>query len=75
MRKQKSPDDPGKVTTVRRIGVELPDSVTAEIAEYVAGKPFLRETAVRDAVREAARTAAEEATVGNVAAIMARLLA
>lgn len=69
-----TPDDPGAVTKVRRLGIELPDSVTAEIAEYVAGKPFLREIAVRDAVREAARRSAEAATVGKVAEIMAELL-
>lgn len=69
-----TPDDPGTVSKVRRLGIELPDSVTAEIAEYVAGKPFLREIAVRDAVREAARKAAEAATVGKVAEIMAELL-
>lgn len=74
MKRPKNPDDPGKVTSVRRIGVELPDSLTAEITEYVAGKPFLREIAVRDAVRETARKAAEAATVGKVAEIMAELL-
>jgi len=75
MKRPKNPDDPGKVTSVRRIGVELPDALTAEIAEYVAGKPFLlREIAVRDAVRETARNAAEAATVGKVAEIMAELL-
>ena len=68
-----TPDDPGAVTKVRRLGIELPDSVTAEIAD-VAGKPFLREIAVRDAVREAARKSAEAATVGKVAEIMAELL-
>lgn len=67
-------DDPGAVSKVRRLGIELPDELTAEIAEYVAGKPFLREIAVRDAVRERARKAAEAATVGKVAEIMAELL-
>ena len=67
-------DDAGTVSKVRRIGVELPDELTAEIADYVAGKPFLREVAVRDAVRERAREAAEFATVGKVADIMAELL-
>lgn len=67
-------DDAGTVTKVRRLGIELPDSVTAEIAEFVATRPFLRESAVRDAVREAARIAAEEATVGKVADLMSGLL-
>lgn len=73
--KKTAGDDAGTVSKIRRLGIELPDSLTAEIAEYVAGKPFLRELAVRDAVREEARKAAEDATVGKVAEIMARLLA
>ena len=67
-------DDAGAVTKVRRLGIELPDSVTAEIAEYVAGKPMIREIAVRDAVRDAARAAAEDATVGKVAQIVSEAL-
>ena len=73
-KKKAATDDPGHVSKVRRLGIELPDSLTAEIAEYVAGKPFLREIAVRDAVRERARKAAEAATVGKVAEIMSELL-
>ena len=69
-----SPDDPGTVSKVRRLGIELPDSVTAEIAEYCAGKPMIREIAVRDAVRDAARAAAEDATVGKVAQIVSEAL-
>jgi len=73
-KKKAATDDPGAVSKVRRLGIELPDSLTAEISEYTAGKPFLREIAVRDAVRETARKAAEAATVGKVAEIMAELL-
>lgn len=74
-KKAATEDDAGTVSKVRRLGIELPDALTAEIAEYTAGKPFLREIAVRDAVRETARKAAEAATVGKVAEIMAELLA
>ena len=74
MPKKKAAED-GATPKPRRIGVEMPDVLTEEVASYCASRPALKESFVKDAVREAARAAAEEATVGKVAAIMARLLA
>ena len=73
MPKKKAADD-GTTPRPRRIGVEMPDVLTEEVAAYCASRPALKESFVKDAVREAARAAAEEATVGKVAQIVAELL-
>lgn len=73
-KKADAADDAGRDSKVRRLGIELDDSITAEIAEFTATRPYLREVAVRDAIREAAREAAEAAVKGRVAEIMAGLL-
>ena len=52
-----------------RIGVELPDTVTLELAEYCAAHPLVNASALRAIVREAARTAALGAVDGKVAEI------
>ena len=67
-------EDAGATPKPRRIGIELADALTEEIADYCASRPFLKEHVVKDQVREAARRAAEAATVGKVAEIMAELL-
>lgn len=73
-KKEKPADDAGTTPKPRRIGLELPDSLTEEIADYCSARPFVKEPWVKDAVRQAARNAAEAATVGRVADIMAELL-
>ena len=74
MRKKKEVED-GATPKPRRIGIEMPDALTEEIADYCAARPFLKENVVKDEVREVGRQAAEAATVGQVAAIMAVKLA
>ena len=73
-KKKAATDDPGHVSKVRRLGIELSDGVTAEIAAFTATRPYLRETAVRDAIRDEAREAAESAVSGHVAEIIAEKL-
>ena len=73
MPKKKAADD-GTTPKPRRIGIELADALTEEIADYCAARPFLKESVVKDSVRERARIAAEAATVGKVNEIMAELL-
>ena len=74
MGRKKAVDDAGATPKPRRIGVEMPDALTEEVAAYCASRPALKESFVKDAVREAARAAAEAATVGRVAQIVAELL-
>lgn len=74
MPKKKVPEGEESSQKPRRIGVELSDAVTEEIADFCAARPFLREQAVKNVVREAARQAAEGATLGKVASLMAGLL-
>lgn len=73
-KKADAADDAGSTPKPRRIGVEMPDTLTEEIALYCSERPFLKEGVVKDQVREVARIAAEGATVGKVADIMAGLL-
>ena len=72
MPKKKAADD-GATPKPRRIGVELSDAVTEEVAAFCAHRPHLKEPWVKNAVREAARTAAEAATLGQVASIVRAL--
>lgn len=74
MGRKKAEVEEGATTKPRRIGLELADALTEEIADYCASRPFLKESVVKDSVRERARIAAEAATVGKVAEIMAELL-
>lgn len=74
MGRKKAEVEEGATPKPRRIGIELADALTEEIADYCASRPFLKEHVVKDQVRETARAAAEAATLGQVAAIMAGLL-
>lgn len=66
--KEKKAKSKGKL---RRIGIELEDTLSAEIAEYVKAHPMINGKAVIAAVREKARVAATAATNGKVAEIVA----
>ncbi len=52
MPKKKAADD-GTTPKPRRIGIELADALTEEIADYCAARPFLKESVVKDSVRSA----------------------
>ena len=59
----------------RRIGLELADSITEQVADYCAARNGLSEAWVKDVVREKAREAAEAAVNGKVAQLVAEKLA
>ncbi len=74
MPKKKAADD-GTTPKPRRIGLELSDSITEQVADYCAARNKLSEAWVKDLVRERARAAAEKAVDGLVAQIVTEALA
>ena len=65
----------GTTPKPRRIGLELADAITEQVADYCAARNGLSESWVKDLVREKARAAAEAAVDGKVAQIVADKLA
>lgn len=72
MGRKKAAEEANEGTTPkpRRIGLELSDAVTEEVAVYCSARPWLKEGEVKDMLREEARTAAEAAVAGRVAEIL-----
>lgn len=69
-KKVQTAGDEGATPKPRRIGLELSDAVTEEVALYCSARPWLKEGEVKDMLREEARTAAEAAVAGRVAEIL-----
>lgn len=72
--KAEANEDAGTTPKPRRIGIELSDSITEEVAAFCAGRAWVKEGQVKDMLREVAREAAEAAVAGKVAEILAEKL-
>ena len=70
MPKTKKATEDGTTPKPRRIGLELSDDVTQEVAAYCQDRSWLKESEVKDLIREEARAAAEAAVAGRVAEIL-----
>lgn len=65
-RKKATTDESGAPAKLRRIGIELPDTLSLEISSYCEAHPLVNRGGLTDLIREKARAAAEAAVLGNV---------
>lgn len=68
-RKPKAAKKATEPRTPARIGIEMPDELSLELAAYCEAHPLVNASALKNIVREKAREAACDAVVGQVAVI------